>query len=310
MKRLLQHPCWILGTALIGNLISSSVSASSMPLKVAPRTAAQDRLLAWLPPASETQGRVFEYVAAKLDDLNGEKAAANRQPYDPQPVPVAEYPKTNTIPWALARYRTAPNDPAAYYTLVYQDLKMAQRLLGTGDLTRQREGMRLASIAQLCAFDTLSDKRLYARIFEGFLLPYLPSAYAEKWQDLSRQQIVEGAYGAFAGSGEIDKQIALLRFYLTLTSHQAADQNDADWARDQLAQALAGQGKYAEAIQALQSIQAANFAIKQLIPVYQKQLDAQKPLAKQGQRPNKPTAARKPLARKHSARTGGSGAKK
>ena len=247
--------------------------------------------LVWLPPAPVTQAHVFEYLSARIngsDPKNNPKnnPKAAKAFADAQQAALAAYPKTGTLTWALGRYRAATNGPAAY-TLVYQDLLLAQQLLKTSDLTKQREGMRLAKNAQLCVTRTLDDKKLYVRVFEGFLLPYLGAAYSEEWQDLSRQQITGDAYSAYAATGDVDHAVGLLRLFLSLDSSKSGsqssggNQNGADWARGQLAQALAGQGRYGEAIGQLHAIQTADFTIKQMIPVYQQAWDKQKSADKQ-----------------------------
>ena len=249
---------------LVASALLSAFTAVRLPVSAAPLSSAQVATvsyLAWLPPARQTQAATFENLT-----------------YDARyQVQLPSYPETGLLGWSLRRYHIVPaSNPKALYALVYEDLLIAQKLLTGTNLARQREGMHLALNAERCAHVTLKDNPLSANIYEGFLLPYLSGAYPEKWQDLSRQQIVEGAESVYAENGETQKQIALLQLYLSITAHQTANQNDADWARGQLAQTLAGQGRYGKAIALLQAIQTPNMAFKQLIPSYQVQWDKQK----------------------------------
>lgn len=232
--------------------------------------------LSWLPPATQTQSDVFDDLTLK----------AGYQ------VSLPSYPHTGLLAWARQRYHFVSNQPKALYGLMYEDLLIAQQLLNDKDLHLKRDGMRLALNARIPLLGKIDDKQLNARIYEGFLLPYLNDAYAEDWQDLSRQQIVEAASSAFAAIGETEKCLPLLRLYLQMEMGQQGNLNSADWSRGQLAQILAGQGQYEEAVHMLQSIHTANFAMKQLIPIYQAAWSKQKQGRKQTTGPMKFTTHR------------------
>ncbi len=118
MKHLTPPPRWLFGAVLVGIPTTSFASVSSVPPKVPSVSAAQVHLISWLPSAPVTQHDVFEYITSKVDDINGDRAYALKQPYESQPIAPADYPKTGTTVWAMQRYRAAPNDPAAYYTLL------------------------------------------------------------------------------------------------------------------------------------------------------------------------------------------------
>lgn len=185
-----------------------------------------------------------------------------------------KYSEKDLMAWSLKRYRdSATNqDQKVLYSFVAEDLLIAQKLLKQDNLQRQRQGMRLAQRTNAFVFSTLKDKWLYARVYEQLLLPNLKVAYKERWQDLSQQRIVESAVGAFAQTGERDKQIAVLQLLL----EPGTNQNTMDWARGQLAQVLASQKRYKEAITHLQAIESPNMSnVKKLIPQYEKQLQKQ-----------------------------------
>lgn len=207
--------------------------------------------------SEQTQEELFDYLDKKVKSS----------------LTSPEYPQDGLITWALKRHNESGKDAQAQYKVAGEELRIVQSLLGEKGKQRQRQGLRLAQYTNSFVFDKLKDKWLYARVYEAFFLPHLDVAYQERWQDLSKQRIMEGAAGAFGLTGEKDKQIAALNLLLDLD----AEQNTLDWAHGTLAQVLASQGKYEEAIAHLQLIESSSMSsVKNLIPRYQELLQKKK----------------------------------
>lgn len=182
---------------------------------------------------------------------------------------IPAYPQQSVIAWTVQRHREEKANAEARYTLVAEDLLIARKLLNSKDIRRQRQGLRLTHYTSVFVFNKLGDKWLYARIFEGFLLPHLSVAHVEQWQDLSQQRLAEGGASAFEQAGEKENQVKALRLLLRLQP----EQNTQDWARGELAQVLASLNRYAEAISELKAIKSPNMNnIKKLIPRYEQRL--------------------------------------
>lgn len=212
------------------------------------------------------QGQTFDYLKEKSGIM----------PAMPQ------YPQHSVIAWVAERHRQEHKDNKSKYAIAGEDLLIVRKLLSDKSPQRQRQGMRLAQYTGVFIFNKLRDKWLYARVYEGFLLPHLSVAYAERWQDLSRQRIAESAASAFEQADEKENQIKALRLLLELQT----EQNTQDWTRGELSQVLASQGRYEEAIAQLKAIQSAGMSnVKKLMPQYEKLLQEQEQRKKSSDKP-------------------------
>lgn len=195
------------------------------------------------------------------------------------PLAVPAYPTEGLLRWIYRRHQEAEKtkDAKAMLQAVGEELRLAQNLLREKIPARQRAGVRIALINAAFAAGSLRNARLTSQIYEGFLLPHLNLAHAERWQDLSRQRLLEGAIGAFKTTKETQKETAALRLLLAMNEDGSLDLNTLDWARGELAQRLAAQKQYEEALTLLRSITAPGMqGVKKLIPRYEAALEKQK----------------------------------
>lgn len=158
-----------------------------------------------------------------------------------------DFPREKLILWINQRQKTFADDEKSRYLFVYEQLLVAQKLLAERDNKIRSQGLLVASETANYAAATLpKDSILLARIYEGVLLPYISLAHVERWQDPSRQRLIEAASSAFANAGESDKQQKMLEWLLELgqpaspsdssrTSAVQLDQNTLDWTRGTLA---------------------------------------------------------------------------
>lgn len=87
------------------------------------------------------------------------------------------------------------------------------------------------------------------------------------WDDLGYQKVMEGAHGAYVQTGEQKKQIEVLKMLL---KYPLTNINTRDWAHGRMAQLMASQGEYSQAILHLNAIEASGLPIKGLVTVYEK----------------------------------------
>lgn len=175
------------------------------------------------------------------------------------------FPDDAVVAWVLERRKTFSGKSEQVYRAVGEELLVAQQLLSSKNLQRRRQGLRLLRHTDLFVQQKLPDEKLLrARLYEGFVLPYIESAHWPSWQDLSRQRLAERAIAAFSQAGERDNEIRtlylLFRFF--------PNENTRDWAFGRLAQAYAARNEYAKAANYLRRIQS-NMRIKNLIPEYE-----------------------------------------
>lgn len=155
------------------------------------------------------------------------------------------FPREKLILWISQQQQSVAPDEKARYLFLSEQLLVAQSLLGERDEKLRAQGLLVASESANYAGATLpKDTFLLARIYEGFLLPYISLASVERWRDPSRQRIIESASGVFAHAGEPDKQKKMLEWLLALgeakpnPKHPNAtqlDPNTLDWTRGTLA---------------------------------------------------------------------------
>ena len=178
--------------------------------------------------------------------------------------------------WARERNQTVASTPESLNAMLMQNGQVAHELLSSPQQIRQRQGLRLSQFTAQIALERLSDKTVAARFYQFFVLPHLDVAYKERWQDLSRQRLLEESLGAFQAAKDSQQVEATYRLLLK----EDLNANTRDWARGELAQILAARGEYKEAITLLEFIQSRSIVqVKQLIPQYQKELAKQKPAA-------------------------------
>ena len=158
-----------------------------------------------------------------------------------------DFPREKLILWTNQRQKAVADDEKSRYLFVWEQLLVAQKLLVESDNTIRSQGLLVASeTANYAAAALPQDTVLLARLYEGFLLPYVSLAHVEKWRDPSRQRLIEAASNAFAHAGETAKQQKMQEWLLSLkqaaTSTASSgesvvqlDQNTLDWARGTLA---------------------------------------------------------------------------
>lgn len=189
------------------------------------------------------------------------------------------FPANSVSNWSWQRYKLVRDNPTKLYKWANENLLVAQKLLSSSKVVEKRQGLLLARDTNTSIAVKLKDKWLYARVFDFFLLPHIAVADDKVWGNLSRQRIIEGACAAYEATQELEKQIEVLRWLIDLAQNDDEEdsQNTVDWARGQLAQALALQKKYSEAIVELKAIRSDEMSeIKNLIPVYEKKLQEEK----------------------------------
>lgn len=175
------------------------------------------------------------------------------------------------VAWFSKRYEVSATKESLY-ALAGDGLRVARALLLHKNQYRRRQGLRLGILVSNLVGGDLEDRWLQARIYEGFLLPNLTLAYKQTWQDLSQQRLLEGAAAAFSQASEEAEQLRVLRALLKLSTNQ----NTKDWTHGQVAQVLASQKKYAEAITHLKAINSSSMSgMKSLLAEYEKKLHEQ-----------------------------------
>ena len=218
-------------------LVGADSCRASPPSRAAvtSASAAERSKLAWLPPASQSQQKVFAYLEAKV----GHKV------YRPDPPTAEGY----TGQWFFAR-QPSTTDPQIVYPLIYENLLVAKKLLRSPSDADREEGLVVARYSNLWLRQSLHDLTLSPRLVEAFLLPYLDAAYSEDWRTVSRRQILEDANDAYQGTHEVLHQAAVLRLLI----HSGSGANTTDWARMELGELQAAQGRYDEAADTVEAI--------------------------------------------------------
>lgn len=237
---------------------ASPIQSPKLPVSTIPQSFDKD-LSAVLPPLEKSQADVLAY----LEEKNGGELT------------LPSYPTDSLLQWTQQNFEAAGRDAKMLYAAVYGQLLAIQPLLAHENPQQRRRGLRVAHNANLKVATRLKDKRLTALIFDGFVLPYLDVASAGVNDTLSRQRLLQDASSAYRLSGETEKRIAVLRVLVGVAEAEQ-NPNQADWARVKLAEGLAAQGQYQEAIIHLQAVKASNLSgSKSWIPELEKKLREQ-----------------------------------
>lgn len=199
-------------------------------------TLEERRSMNWLPPQKFTEKLVFHYLAAKC----GGDVATPVYPGD-----------ANGLTQWLSDRQTALIDAQHPYPLIYGNLLVAYALLDEPAIERKRMGILIARQTELYILFDVKDWWLSARLCEAFLLPHMDIAHTLNGMEVSRREILEDSYASYDANAETINEVATLQFLL----HFADSVNTADWARIKLAQTLAQQKKYRQAITYLQALQ-------------------------------------------------------
>ena len=213
--------------------------------------------LSWLPDPKASQQKIFDYLKGKVQRKD---------------ISTPIYPDNDLMKWSTQRYEAPDIGKEKIYEYIFEDLLICGALNTEISQQQRRRSLRLALSIAAYTNSLLADNWLVARIQESYILPNLSVSTNKRWQDLSIQKITENAAIAFERANEKSNQIALLRLLLIVDT----DKNNKDWVRAELAQALAAQEDYLEAISLLESIQSSSFSsVKSLIPQY-KDLEVKK----------------------------------
>ena len=207
-----------------------------------------------------------------------------------------EIPEEKLVLWFYQRqdaFLTGKFTDQEALTFAGQNLRIAEELLKRTEPKMRAQGLLVASETASVVIARLPAERwVAARIYEGFVLPFISLAHVELWQDPSRQRLIEAASGAFALAKEPDKQIKMLEWLLALNQQQKTgqtqleiDQNTLDWARGSLAGLLfrapdATRPDVERALSLLQAIESPNMTgykhLQTQVQARLDQLDAQK----------------------------------
>ena len=228
-------PFTILLAATLFAGIQFSFAFTPVRAAITSASAAKRSNLAWLPPASQSQIKVFAYLEAK----------AGRKVYRPDPLTPGGY----TGQWFFAR-QPVTTDPQTVYPLIYGNLLVAKKLLRSDNVADRKLGLVVARYSNLWLRQSLRDTTLSPRLIEAFLLPYLDAAYSEDWRTVSRRQILEDANDAYQETHEVSHQATVLRLLI----HSGSGVNTTDWARMALGELQASQGQYDEAADTAEAI--------------------------------------------------------
>ena len=178
--------------------------------------------------------------------------------------------------WCEEQYEAVPKqDPKVLYSLISEHLAIAEaRFLRKDNVEERRKGLGMVSEACQCASHRIKDHWLAVKICEAHLMPHMEAADSRHWKYLGRQNLLEVIADVYAQANDPKKFIEVLKLIL----ENAHNRNTADAARSRLAQMLAKQGEFKEAIRLLKEIDENEgvAGAKRLIPVFEKKLQAQK----------------------------------
>lgn len=162
-------------------------------------------------------------------------------------VTIPDYPSDHLLTWIEERHAKTRTEKGVY-RIVGEHLLISQALLKAQPDKVRRSGLLVAcETANFTAAQIPEEKWLLARMYQGFILPYISLAYPNARRDPSRQRLIETAVSVFGAAGERDKQIRLLEWLLKMATTSSStseptpdiDQNTQDWARGTLASILA-----------------------------------------------------------------------
>ena len=151
----------------------------------------------------------------------------------------------------LADYMKDDVTPAERVEMLAEDLRLATAQLAHEDLEVKRSGLGLGMNAVFVAAKYLKDPELEAAIADGWLTPNLRYASADGSSIVSADWLLIDASRAYEHAGQYEKQLHAARLWLQIDFDH---QNAADTARFKISRALAGLGRYEEAIATLEEI--------------------------------------------------------
>jgi pentatricopeptide repeat protein len=190
---------------------------------------------------SATPERLKPWIVQRLLEGAGE-----------QRVSVQEIPKGDETAWWCARqYDTASGDAKILNGQIAEHLLMADYLLNEKAESDKRRGLGLVLQASRCALIRLKDKELALAITDAYLLPSLQVADEKPTGWLSKRNVIEHAIRVYGETGQTDKLIAAYKMFIAA----APSKNAADFARIQLAQIHAKNGRFEEAKQFLSEME-------------------------------------------------------
>ena len=234
--------------------------------KAQPQPRAGAKASAWLWPQTflETEA-IQRQTLARLKTLHAgqtERVEAS---------PSAASPPLN---WFWKRHSAAGQNKALSLRLLHEDLIWANRMLSREGRQENERGLRVAHYAAMRAGIALREVSLRAQIYQGWILPHLDKGALASTRDISRQRLVEAAYDAFRRDGQSENAHLCLRLLIRYADRQ----NTRDWARVKLAESLAAQGHYAQAVGHLERVQSPELAgSRALIPVWKQKASAATP---------------------------------
>lgn len=207
---------------------------------------------------TNTQSILFRYLEEKVG----------------KPVQIPVFPPDNLIAWYEEKFVSVGEDSQARYTLIYQVSLIAKSLLEQETIDQKLRGLRIARDSAVFTLDKLKDEKLSAMLCDTFLLPNLGAARNKRWQQLSKEQILENVIYIYSKAGEGEKLVTACKLLLD----NANSANATDSARLKLALALESQFKYEEAIDYLEAITSPNMsgAKKLIIRMKQKATQSKK----------------------------------
>ncbi len=235
----------------------TSVSAAPEKLSAAPSGTGSRPLLDPSASVVSLKQKVFRHVAEKTQKP-GQTISA--------------MPWMKGFGWAATQYAKAPND-AARYLLVGQHLKLANECLQSGDEDRAFQGVALVCTAVQCCLVRLKDEPLAVDICDAYLVP--------QWQWANRtppvypgpEEVLQTMIQTYQAGKVPDKAIEACRILVV----SAKSSNVADVARLNMAQMLATQKRWKEAIDCVKEISPTGSVsgARKLLPEYEKQLKTQ-----------------------------------
>lgn len=163
------------------------------------------------------------------------------------PVLLPEHPSQGLRGWLSERQSRTLTTKEAQYQFLGEQLLVAQALFQQKTTSERGQGLLVAGeSASFAAAHLRSDRWLLARIYQGFILPYISLAHIQRWRDPSRQRLIEAAVGAFERAEEFDVQQRVLEWLLEIGERPPSkstdlqiDLNTLDWTRGTLASLLA-----------------------------------------------------------------------
>lgn len=206
--------------------------------------------LAWLPPVEQTQNQVWTILAKKA----GVAVESLVLPID---APLADDAglEFNLPQWRRERLRAVGRDPKKLAVMMAENLREAAQLSASDLESARRQSLPLAQEVAILAAMRLKDPILCARVFEGFVLPFLQAAPDRSSAEffLSKKQILQDVCSAYRQSGEAEKLFEATAV-LVIVAEKEGDTESADWARIKLAEGLAARKRYQDAINALKAV--------------------------------------------------------